>query len=240
MLDATTPPDLPTPDQMRALNQALDAAWNARRLREASRGILVGSIAMSLCVISTVLVVMHSQWAEGIAPFLSCGILLVYFVGLHFSIRWLKQQRGSSPATVVDQTEEVIRTAAARPMRAIPILLLSLLVQAAASIGWFYAFRHMSNEAILASLSVGPLLASTFFVYRFVSFRFWEDLVFAGCVILAFVPMFFVRRVDVSFLSFVAIGLTAIATVMLQRRWTTWTQSLEEPESETGIMEAHR
>ena len=244
MIDAAVPPDLPTPEQMCALNQAMHASWQARRMREASRGIIIGNIAMVLCIASTMLVLMHTDWAKDIAPFLVNGILGVYFAGVFFSLRWLKRQRGSNSVTVLDRNEEVARTASQRPKLAVAIILSFVLIF---TIGWIFALPNMSNQAILAFLSTMPCSGALFFVIRFVSFRFWEDLVFAGCVVFAFVPMYFVRQgigpdgrtaIDISFLSFVSLGLVVASMASLQYRWIVWTRSLAKLEAETDIMEA--
>ena len=254
MIDTLVPPELPMPEQMRALNQSMVAAWHARRMREASRGIFIGNIAMAICLASTELVVMHlcsadrgtrpgsdgpsHSWAQDIGPFLALGLLGVYFAGLFFSLRWLKRHRYSNSVTVVDRNEEEARKAVTRPKRAIAILLGILIFLSLGTFGWIFAFRNMSNQAIVISLFIGPCMAAVFFIFRFVSFRFWEDLVFAGSAILAFVPMFFILRYDVSFLSFVSLGLVVAATASLQYRWIVWTRSLEKREAETDIMEA--
>lgn len=47
MLDAIAGDSLPTPAQMRTLCEASQAVWYARRMREASRAIITGNIALA-------------------------------------------------------------------------------------------------------------------------------------------------------------------------------------------------
>ena len=83
----------------------------------------------------------------------------------------------------------------------------------------------MSNSAILASLSIGPLLGMLFFVRRFVIFRFWEDLLFAGCVALAYAPFLLGAPDDLSLLNFLSLFLVLIGVASLHSRWLSWSSS---------------
>ena len=58
-------------------------------------------------------------------------------------------------------------------------------------------------------------------------FRFWEDLLFAGCVALAYVPLF-LRSWDLTPLSFLSLLLVIPGTVSLHLRWVAWTRSLAD------------
>ncbi|MGL4552161.1 MAG: hypothetical protein ACRC33_13355, partial [Gemmataceae bacterium] len=169
--------DLPTPAQMRAYHAAQHAAWNARRMREASRAVITGNLAGFACVAGAALAITHAGWPSG--PFLACGLVYAQLALAYFSVRWVNRARADSPVTVLDRQEDAARTA--RPLTwrfIVPVVLFQVAVTA----GWMAAFRHLSQSAILAALSVGPLLAVSFFLVRFGWFRFWEDLLFAGCV----------------------------------------------------------
>jgi hypothetical protein len=224
MSDPTAAVDLPTPAQMRAFNQATHAAWQARRMGEASRALVSGNIALGLCVLGTVLGVRHARWAGAAAPFVACGLLFGYLAGLFLSIRRMKRQRARAFVTVVDRREEDMRKAVARPRKMVAVIFALFVLQAVSAAGWSIALRHMSNSAILASLSIGPLMGMLFFVRRFVIFRFWEDLLFAGCVVLAYAPIF-LRLSDLSPLSFLSLLLVILGTVSLHARWLTWSSS---------------
>ena len=75
MVETMAGGSLPTPAQMRTLHEASQAAWNARRMREASRAVITGNIALALCMLGTVLVVMHSRWVGTAGPFVACGLV---------------------------------------------------------------------------------------------------------------------------------------------------------------------
>ncbi len=91
----------------------------------------------------------------------------------------------------------------------------------------------MSNGAILASLSITPLVGILFFVRRYMVFRFWEDLLFAGCVALAYAP-FFLRTWDLTPLSLLSLLLVIPGTVSLHSRWADWSRSLADMEGENS------
>lgn len=121
--------------------------------------------------------------------------------------------------------------ASGRPARAVVVILAAFIIQAVSMVGWSMAFHQMSNWAILASLSIGPLLGIFFFVHRFVVFRFWEDLLFAVSVALAYAP-FLLQAWDFTWLSFLALLLVILGAACLHIRWVTWTRSLADMGSE--------
>ncbi len=236
MVDTTAGSGLPTPAQMRTLHEASQAAWHARRMREASRAVITGNIALALCMLGTVLVVMHSRWVGTAGPFVACGLVYGDLAVMFLSLRWMKRQRAQSLVTVVDRREEEARKAVARPWRAVAFLCALLVFQAVCVIGWSIGLRHMSNGAILASLAVGPLIGILFFVRRFMVFRFWEDLLFAGCVALAYAP-FFLGSWDLTPLSFVSLVLVIPGAASLHSRWVVWTRSLADVGGEDSAEE---
>jgi hypothetical protein len=188
-------------------------------------------MALALCIVGTVLVVTHSRAVGTAGPFVACGLLYGDLLVVFLSLRWLRRQRAHSQVTVVDRREEEVRKAIARPKNAVAVLCALFAFQIVSFIVWSIGFRHMSNGAILASLSIGPLIGLLFFVRRFVFFRFWEDLLFAGCVALAFLP-FFLRSWDLTPLSFLSLFLVILGTASLHARWVAWTRSLVEMGSE--------
>jgi hypothetical protein len=231
MVDTTAGGGLPTPAQMRTFLEASQAAWYARRMREASRAVITGNIALAICMLGTVLVVMHSQRVRTAGPFLACGLVFGDLAVMFFSLRWMKRQRAQSLVTVVDRREEEVSKAIARPWRAAAVLCALLVFQAVSVIGWSIGLQYMSNGAILASLSITPLIGILFFVRRYMVFRFWEDLLFAGCVALAFAP-FFLRTWDLTPLSLLSLLLVIPGTVSLHCRWAVWSRSLADMEGE--------
>jgi hypothetical protein len=231
MADTTAGGSLPTPTQLRTLYEASQAASYARRMREASRAIIIGNIALGLCMLGTYLGVMHSHWAGAAAPFVTSGLVYGDLAILFLSLGWMKRQRAHSLVTVVDLREEKVRTAVARPWRVAAFFFAAVVFWVVSVIGWSIALRHMSNPAILASLSIGPLIGILYFVRRFVVFQFWEDLLFAVCVALAYAP-FFLQSWDLSPLSFLSLLLVILGAASLHSRWVTWTRSLADMGSE--------
>jgi hypothetical protein len=237
MHDPAVTAALPTPEQMRNYFAAEKAAWQARRLRESSRAIITGNIAFVTCLLGTILVIVHSDWFKGAGPFVLCGIMLGYVACLIMSLRWMKRQRSQSSIMVIDQREAEAKRALARPVRVAVVVSGLYLFQVLAMVLWGVAFRHMSSAAILAALAVGPALAMGFFVYRFVEYRFWEDLLFAAAVLMAYTP-FFVQTWDLTPLSFTALALVIVGTISLHRRWIHWTRSF--PAEDVGGFEEVR
>jgi hypothetical protein len=231
MVDTIAGGELPTPAQMQTFHEVARAVQSARRMREASRAVITGNVAFVFCLVGAVLVVTHSRWGGSAGPFVIVGLMFGYFAGLILSLQWMKRQRARSLVTVVDRREEEARAAVARPWRATAVVLGFVVFQAASAIGWSVAFRHMSNAGILASLSLGPIIGMLFFVRRFVVYRFWEDVLFATCVALAYAPLFFRTR-DVSLLSALALVLVVLGTASLHARWVAWTRTLADAESD--------
>lgn len=236
VVDTTAGGDLPTPAQIRTFNEVTQAALQARRMLEASRALGTGNMAFALCLLGTVLVVMHSKWGGSAGPIVMAGLIWGYLIALFFSIRWMKRQRAKSLVTVIDRREAEARKALASPRRVAAIFFLAFVSQAICGLVWWIAFRHMSNSAILASLALGPVIGIGFFVRRFVLFQFWEDLLFAGCVALAYAPMF-LRKWDLTPLSFLALVLVIAGGCSLNHRWVTWTRSLADMGGEDAFEE---
>jgi hypothetical protein len=236
MHDPTMTAALPTPEQMRNYLAAEKAAWLARRLREASRAMITGNIAFVACLLGTILVVVHSDWFAGAGPFVLCGIMLGYVACLILSLRWMMRERSRSSVMVLDQREVEARRALAHPVRVTVVISGLFLFQMLAVVLWGFAFRHMSNATILAALAVGPALATGFFVYRFVVYRFWEDLLFAAAVLMAHTP-FFIHAWDLTPLCLAALAAVIVGTVSLHRRWVHWTRSLPAEDGDGGVRE---
>jgi hypothetical protein len=239
MRDPTTSDALPTPDQMRNYFAAARAAWQTRRLRESSRAVITGNIAFVACLISVVLVVMQSDWFDGAGPFVMCGLLFGYIACLIVSLRWMMRQRSRSSVMVIDRREAEVKQAKGHPRQVAVIFFAFVVFQTLAIALWKVAFQHMSNSAILAALAIGPALATGFFVYRFVVFRFWEDLLFAVAVVMAYTP-FFLQDWRLTPLSFASLAAVVVGTVCLHRRWVHWARSLPREDTEEATAEEVR
>ena len=218
------PSGLPTPAEMRAFNEASQAAWQAARMREASQGLVTGHIALGICLLGTALVVMR---LGANAPFIACALLFGYLGCLIWAIRRVKGQRLKGLVKVIDRREVQLRKAIAKPIKAALIFLGIMCYNMLCGYGWMIAFRHMSNSAILASLAITPVMGIGYFVYRAVKFAFWEDLLFAACIALAYLPIFF-EPGPLAPLSFLALILVLVGTASLQHRWEAWLRSLND------------
>jgi hypothetical protein len=228
MVEIAESADLPTPAQMQALRRADEAARQARRMVDASRAVMTGNIAFTICLIGVSLTLIHSGFAGDNALFtlfILCGLVYGYLVGAFFALRWMKKRLAANPVAVVTRQEEADHKA---PARKRITFVFALLFSIVTMIGWGVAFRHMSNGMILAALSAAPLFGMLFFVMRFALFQFWEDLLFAGCVLLAFVPFFLHSQseLDIPWLSLLSLPLVIIGTAFLQARWEAWARSV--------------
>jgi len=238
MNDPATTDALPTPEQMRNYFAASKSARQARRLQEASRAIITGNIAGAVCLVETVLVMLHAGLArddgspDEVWMFALCGVGWGFIACMFLSLRWLRRQRLRSPVYVLNRLEAEARQLPPRPF-ATKVILIGYSIGTFLLFGLsFVAFRHMSSAAILASLSVGPLIAVGYFVYRFVSFLFWEDVVFAAAVALAYMPFPFMAW-RLAPLCLAAFPMVIGATLSLHLRWVRWQRSvaLHNPEA---------
>jgi hypothetical protein len=236
MVDISAGGSLPTAAQMQTYYEASQAVWRAQRMREASRAVITGNIALSLCVLGTVLAVIHSPSVGMAGPVIADALILGYLAIAVLSLRWMMRQRSQSLVTVVHRQEENVRRAVARPSRLVTILLAAVVFQVVSIIGWRIAFDHMSNAAILASLSICPFGGIVCFVRRFVAFHLWEDLLFAGCVALAYAPLF-LRSWDLTPLCFLSLALVIPGVASLHYRWVEWTRSLADMGNEESFEE---
>ena len=236
MHDPAVTDALPTPEQMRNFIAAEKAAWLARRLREASRALVTGNVAFFACLMGTLLVVAHSDWFKGATPFVLCGIMWGYLLGLMLSWRWMKRQRSGSSVVVLDQREVEAKRAPAHPFRSAVVLSGTLLFSSLTIALWGVAFRHMSNAAMTAALGLFPAFTIGFFVYRFVLFQFWEDMLFVASVVIAYAP-FLLHAWNLAPLSIASLPLVIVGIVSLHLRWVRWTRSLPAEDGDGGVKE---
>jgi hypothetical protein len=224
-----TSSELPTPAQMRAFQEANRAMGQAVRMREASRALVTGHIALGICLVGTMLVVSHHRGTN--AFFVMDALLLGYLGCLFWAIRRMKGQRLKSLVKVTDRGDDELRKLAAKPRKVALYFFGWMSFQALCAIGWTIAFRHMSYTTMLASLAILPLMGIGYFVYRVAKFAFWEDFLFAMCIALAYMP-FFLQPGPTTPLSFLALVLVIVGTVSLHHRWEVWSRSLDDLASE--------
>lgn len=235
MHDAATTDALPTPEQMRNYFAAAKSAQKARRLQDASRAIITGNIAAFICLVETVLVVQHAGWthsADGsgdTSKMIVVNVAIYGFIAWFFlSLRWLKRQRSRSSVYVRNQFD--LQQPPSRRVRA-----LAMLATVFSFIGFGFLFHvgRPSQSAIIAVLSVGPLTMVGFFVLRFVMFRFWEDLLFAVAVALAYLPFPF-QAWHLAPLCLASFPMVIVATICLHFRWVRWQRSASLQNAESA------
>ncbi len=224
---------LPTSSQMRNLTNAAEAAWHARQLREASRAFITGNFVLGICLLGTLLVVVHDDSVPG-APFVMCGLLAAYLVEMILAFRCMSRQRAQGIVTVISRREQEVRSAAVRPWRVATTFFVLFTLQAVMVGVWSIALPRMTTQTILVVLAGLPVLGVASFVRRYVEFRLWEDLLFAASVALAYVPFVF-QAWALAPLSFLALLMAAVAMLCLHRRWMRWTRSMADEAETPGV-----
>ena len=220
MHDAVTTDALPTPEQMRNYLAAAKSAQKARRLQEASRAIITGNIAAAVCLMESALVVQHAGWTSNTGRMLVLdGVIFGYIALAVLSLRWMKRQRSRSSVYVLDQFEA--QRVPAKRVRAVAMLIFVFMALGTAVALWTIDVNRLNQSAIIAVLSVAPLAAVVFFVCRFVMFRFWEDLLFAAAVALAYLPFPF-QAWHLAPLCLATFPMVIVGTVFLHFRWVRW------------------
>ena len=229
MHEPTTSDALPTPEQMRNYFAAAQSAQKARRLQDASRAILTGNTATAVCLVETALVVDHAGWthsADGSGDtgrmFLLDVVLFGYIALAVLSLRWLKRQRSRSSVYVLSQFEAQ-RVPASR-VRVVAMLTFVFMALGMGVMLWTIDVNRVSQSAIIAFLSIGPLAAVGYFIIRFVMFRFWEDLLFAVAVALAYLPFPF-QAWHLAPLCLLSFPMVLVGTACLHYRWVRWKRS---------------
>ncbi len=232
MNDPSTTDALPSPEQMRNYFAAAKAAQEARRLQEASRAIITGNIAAAICLIETTLVVQHAGWTDDTGKMLVLdGVLFGYIALAVLSMRWLKRQRSRNSVYVLNQFEAQ-RVPAGR-VRAVAMLVFAFMVLCTGVAFWTIDVNRVPQWAIIAALSIGPLFAVGYFVCRFVMFRFWEDLLFAAAVGLAYLPFPFLAW-HLAPLCLASFPMVIVGTASLHFRWVRWQRSASLQNAESA------
>jgi hypothetical protein len=227
-----TSSELPTPAEMWAFNEANRATWQAVRMREASHAFVTGHIALGICLPGTYLSL------EINAPFVLFALLFGYLGCLFWAIRRIKGQRLKSLVKVTDRLDDEL---AAKPRKAVLYVFGMMSYYVLCNTGWTILRRHMSTATHLASLAIFPLMCIGYFVHRAVRLAFWEYFLFAMCIPLAYLPIFF-HPGPTTPLSFLALILVIVSTASmvlvivgaasLYHRWEVWSRSLDDLASE--------
>jgi hypothetical protein len=227
-----TSSELPTPAEMRAFNEANRASWQAVRMREASHALVPGLIALGICLPGT------SMFLGTNAPLVLIALLFGYLGCLFWGVRRIKGQRLKSLVKVTDRLDDEL---AAKPRKAALYVFGMMSYYVLCSTGWTILRRHMSTATHLASLAIFPLMCIGYFVYRSVRFAFWEYFLFAMCIPMAYMPIFFQpgATTALSFLALIwvivstaSMVLVIVGTASLYHRWEVWSRSLDDLSSE--------
>lgn len=226
--------ELPSPSQMRAFNEASHAAWEAARMREASRALATGLIAIFVCVPGV------AMFLGTHAPLVLIALILCDLACLIWAVRRIGSERRRSLVTVTDRLDDAFAT---KPRQAVLYLVGITLYYVLCRIGWTVLRRHMSTEVHLASLAIFPLMCIGFFVYRGAKLAFWEYFLFAACIPLAYLPILIRPEVATPLgfegsilviLNAAAMILVIVGTASLHHRWEVWSRELDRPGDETG------
>jgi len=234
-----TSSEMPTPSEMRAFDEANRAAWRAARMREASRALVTGHIALYVCL-PGICVFLGTH-----APLLLLALLFGYLGLLSWAIRRIKRQRLKSHVKVTDRGEEEL--AAQRKSVRYVLGWTSYIVLCL--IGWAVLRRHMSTAAHLASLAIFPLMCIGYFVYWAVRLALWEHFLFAACIPLAYLPILLypgppspqsslVLVLVLVIVSTASMVLVIVGAASLYHRWEVWSRSLDDLASEQAGEEA--
>lgn len=217
MHDPTTSDALPTPEQMHNYFAAGKSAQKARRLQEVSRAIITGNLAAAVCMMETILVLVHARM------FLVNAVVMFGYMALAISsLHWLKRHRLQSSVYVLNLFE-----AQPRPTRRVRARMLLLFVVILLGEGVAFStidVNRIPQWSIIAFLSIGPLAAVGYFICRCVIFRFWEDLLFAVAVALAYLPFPF-QAWHLAPLCLVSFPMVIVGTACLHFRWVRWQRS---------------
>jgi hypothetical protein len=210
------------------LQEADRAAWQARRLLDASRGILMGNIAMGICLIAT-----HLLWWEVArdgdgSRVVGALVMIGFAVWMVVSIRWMVRLRSSGEVKVVDCIETNLSAIREHPIRR---LAPSYALVLGATLAWTYLFKVMSNQGIVIAMWTVTAAFAGLFVGRFFRFHFWEDLLFAASVTSAW-SLYLLHARHLAPLAIVPLLAVIVGTVCLHQRWRNWVRSL--PATEAG------
>jgi hypothetical protein len=214
MVDPATSDALPTPEQMRNYFAAAKSAQKARRLQEASRAIITGNIAAVACMMGTMLVLIHAEM------FFVNIVVMFGYIGLAIlSLRWRNRQRSRSSVYVLNPFEAQLPPT--RRVRARMLLLFVVILLGEGVAFLAIDVNRIPQWSIIAFLSVGPLAAVGYFICRCVIFRFWEDLLFAVAVALAYLPFPF-QAWHLAPLCLLTLPMVIVGTISLHFRWVRW------------------
>jgi hypothetical protein len=159
------PRDEPPFTAQSALRDADRAARQARRLLEASRGILSGNMALIACLPATLMF----WWQVGGDRTRVAGALVMigFAAWVAVSLRWIVRLRSSGGVKVVDRIEANMEEIGERPIRR---LVPAYAVWFGAFLAWSYLFKVLPySGVVIAMWSVTGVLTGVFIAGSFYS-----------------------------------------------------------------------
>ena len=212
-----------------ALQDADQAAKQTRRLVDASRSIVTGNLAMGSCLPATLMVWWEVDRDVDRSRVLGALVMIGFAVWVLVSFRWMIRLRSSGGVKVVDFIETNLNSVRKHPFRQVVPVYAVMLVMC---LIWSYLFRVMPYLGVLIAMWTVVAVWAGFFVGRFFRFRFWEDLLFAASVALAWC-LYLLQARQLAALAIVPPLAVIVGTFCLHQRWRHWVASL--PESELAL-----
>lgn len=209
------------------LQEADQAALHARRLLDASRGILTGNIALGICLPATVMLWWEVARDGDGSRVLGAFVIIGFAVWMLVSIRWMVQLRSSGGVKVVDFIETNLNAIREHPFRR---LAPSYALVLGAFLVWSYLFKVMPYRGVVIAIWTVVAAMTGMFVGRFFRFRFWEDLLFAASVASAW-SLYLLQARHLAPLAIVPPLAVIVGTVCLHQRWRHWVHSLPASEA---------
>ena len=97
---------------------------------------------------------------------------------------------------------------------------------------WSILFKVMPGSEVVLTMWLVTAIMAGLFVGRFVLFQFWEDLVFAASVAMAW-SLYLLQDRRLAALAIVPLLAVVVATACLDRRWRVWVRDLRVADAET-------
>jgi hypothetical protein len=210
-----------------ALRDADQAALRTRRLLDASRSMLTGNMAMGFCLPATLMVWWEVARDGDRSRVLGALVMIGFAAWVLLSLRWLVGLRSSGGVKVVDRIEVNLDEIREHPIRR---LVPYCAVMLASGLAWSYLFRVMPYSGIVIVMWTVVAMFSGLFVGRFFLFHFWEDLLFAVSVALAW-GLYLLQARQLAPLAIVPPRAVIVGTVCLHHRWRNWARSLPASEA---------
>ena len=212
-----------------ALERAERAAWRTRRLLDASRAILTGTIACGCCLPAVVMIGWDATAGDDLGRILGCLVIIAFSIWMLVSVFWLIPRRSRGGIKVVDRFEANLSPGRKNFFwRFLPACAFVL----GATAMWSILFKVLPGSGMVLAMWLVTAIMAGRFVGRFVLFQFWEDLVFAASVAIAW-SLYLPRDRRLAALAIVPLLAVVVATACLDRRWRVWARDLRVADAET-------